>query len=73
MSKFQVTYANGDSAEYASECDTVDGFCNEHFGSAWDAAKAAGAKVVMEGAEPVVEDKKAEKPQSPETKPAKKK
>jgi hypothetical protein len=46
---FKVTYAGGDTTEYTSTCHSVEAFCNEHFGSAWETAKEHGATVVMNG------------------------
>lgn len=46
---FKVTYASGVQTEVSSTCGSVEAFCNEHFGSTWDAAKENGASVVMNG------------------------
>ena len=44
--KFRVTYSNGKTTEVeSSDCLSVEAFCNSHFGSAWDDAKANGAMV----------------------------
>jgi hypothetical protein len=44
--KFRVTYSNGTTQEVeSSDCSSVEAFCNSHFGSAWDEAKANGAMV----------------------------
>ena len=44
--KFRVTYSNGKTQEVeSSDCLSVEAFCNSHFGSAWDEAKANGAMV----------------------------
>lgn len=47
---FVVTYASGESSTMQSTCDSVEAFCNEHFGSTWVDAQAAGATVVMSNA-----------------------
>lgn len=46
MTAFRTTYANGKTnITESSDCDTVEAFCNSHFGSAWEGAKEAGATV----------------------------
>jgi hypothetical protein len=45
--KFKVVYHNGDTAIVGSETTNVADFCNEHFGSVWEEAKAMGAVVEL--------------------------
>lgn len=48
MKTFFVKYANGGrQIVHASDCASVEAFCNMHFGSAWDKAKENGASVQM--------------------------
>jgi hypothetical protein len=46
---FFVTYADGATTTINSTCESVEAFCNEHFGSSWDVAKEHGATVTMNG------------------------
>lgn len=47
--KFLVRYASGLEQTVHSMCESVEAFCNEHFGSGWGDAKANGASVTMNG------------------------
>jgi hypothetical protein len=74
MTKFLVTYPNQQTAEIeSSDCDTVEAFCNSHFGSSWDEAKEHGAKVEIAGAEAPQSDNDTEDSSEVATKPAAKK
>lgn len=61
--KFHVTYPNGKKAEVeASDCESVEAFCNSHFGSSWEEAKEHGAKVVIADGKAVESDSTEEAP-----------
>ena len=60
---FVVTYASGESSTMQSTCGSVEAFCNEHFGSTWSDAQAAGATVVMSNADTEPEDTEPEEEQ----------
>jgi hypothetical protein len=51
VNKFFLKYADGTEAVVHSLIDSVEGFINEHFGSVWEHAQAAGASVTMNGIE----------------------
>ena len=55
MNNFLVTYASGLKAEISSGLESVELFCNEHFGSTWGVAKENGATVDMVEAGDLVE------------------
>lgn len=44
---FKVTYANGAVQETNSDAESVEAFCNSHFGSTWPEAQGNGAKVEL--------------------------
>lgn len=47
LNTFRVTYATGLVSTWNSTCASIEDFCNDHFGSAWNDAEANGASVVM--------------------------
>jgi hypothetical protein len=65
---FFVKYGDGTSTTMTSSCESVEAFCNEHFGSSWDIAKEHGATVTMNADAPTAEAA-AEQP-APEEQPA---
>ena len=54
MNNFLVTYASGLKAEIRSGLESVELFCNEHFGSTWGVAKENGAVIDMVSADDAV-------------------
>lgn len=47
MNNFLITYASGLKSEIRSDLESVEAFCNQHFGSTWGEASANGAAVEM--------------------------
>jgi len=43
--KFKVTYPSGLTEEVSSDCESVEAYCAQHFGSTWETALEHGASV----------------------------
>ena len=45
--KFKVKYSSGLTEEVSSDNESVEAYCNAHFGSTWPEAQEHGASVEM--------------------------